>query len=60
MIKDSQTKIPETPRAAAVWKKMRSFCAIPEGASVVVGKVGVVFVELGNKDELANMEKRTS
>lgn len=51
MIKDNQTKIPEIPRAAAVWKKIRSLSTNPGVISVdVVGKVVVVFeeLELGN------------
>ena len=62
MIKDNHTKIPEIPRAAAVWKKIRSFSTNPGVISaVVVGtRVVVVFGELGNEDELADMETQTS
>lgn len=60
MIKDNHTKIPETPRAAAVWKKICSFPANPGVISVGAGEVVVVFGELDNADELANMETKTS
>lgn len=56
MINDNHTNIPEIPRAAAVWKNIRSSSKIPGVVSVaVVGKV-VVFGKLGNEEELANME----
>lgn len=54
MINDNQTKIPEIPRAAAVWKKIRSSADTGViSVDVGAGKVDVEFgllVELDNKD----------
>ena len=59
MIKDSHTKTPEIPRAAAVWKKILSFSSNSGVVSViVVGKL-VVFDELSNVDKLDDMETQT-
>lgn len=60
MIKDNHTKIPDTPRAVAVWKNIWSFSTNPGVISVGLDEVVVVFGELDNADKLANIETKTS
>lgn len=60
MIKDNHTKIPDTPRAVAVWKNICSFSTNPGVISVGLREVVVVFRELDNADKLATIETKTS